>query len=608
LSGLTISAREQPDHCEICQGRMLVRRSYTHQGRTLAHGMFDVTETFWVCADGCLHPSGRQVVQRAESVARTLMAGSSIGYDVLVFIGLERYLHQRQREEIQSALLRKYGIRLSTGEISMLARRFAEYLARLHMVKTEQLKATLDQDGGWPLHVDATGESGRGTLLVVMAGWRKWVMGAWKIATEKQELIVPCLQTVVRRFGTPCAVMRDLGRAVTPAVETLVNACGGGIPVLACHQHFLSDIGRDLLGISHNELRNLFRRFKILSQLRGLVRDLGGRIGEGIDEAREVVLRWQKVIETDHKLPQGQNGLAVVRAFTQWVLDYKADATGLDFPYDRPYLDLYGRCLTALRAADAFLHNSSGDNEVLRYARRLHRTLIAVTAEVPFRQVVQRMRRRGSLFDELRNQLRLSSEMPEGESAADLYAMRQQFEEWTEDLKNSRPERGPAEDMRETIDIILKHIKVHGPNLWGHAIALPDGNLKLVARTNALLENFFGEMKHSERRRSGRKNLTQDLEHLPAEATLVYNLNHSDYVSIVCGSLEQLPEAFAQIDAKKRADQNQGVRPETDIDLKRALQLSTASMSTADRRIIRNENMDSRIQMAANSRAPRILY
>ena len=162
LSGLTISAREQPDHCEICQGRMLVRRSYTHQGRTLAHGMFDVTETFWVCADGCLHPSGRQVVQRAESVARTLMAGSSIGYDVLVFIGLGRYLHQRQREEIQSVLLTKYGIRLSTGEISLLARRFVEYLARLHMVKAEQLKAALDQDGGWPLQVDATGESGRG--------------------------------------------------------------------------------------------------------------------------------------------------------------------------------------------------------------------------------------------------------------------------------------------------------------------------------------------------------------------------------------------------------------------------------------------------------------
>ena len=67
LSGLTISVREQPDHCEICQGRILVRKSYTHRGRTLAHGMFDVTETFWVCANGCLHPCSRQVIQRPAS-------------------------------------------------------------------------------------------------------------------------------------------------------------------------------------------------------------------------------------------------------------------------------------------------------------------------------------------------------------------------------------------------------------------------------------------------------------------------------------------------------------------------------------------------------------
>jgi hypothetical protein len=29
------------------------------------------------------------------------------------------------------------------------------------------------------MHVDATGEDGRGTLLLVLAGWRQWVLGAW---------------------------------------------------------------------------------------------------------------------------------------------------------------------------------------------------------------------------------------------------------------------------------------------------------------------------------------------------------------------------------------------------------------------------------------------
>ena len=73
------------------------------------------------------------------------------------------------------------------------------------------------------MHVDATGEDGRGTLLLVMAGWRQWVLGAWKISTERVELILPCLLETVRRFGAPCAAMRDLGRAMTPAIDDLVS-------------------------------------------------------------------------------------------------------------------------------------------------------------------------------------------------------------------------------------------------------------------------------------------------------------------------------------------------------------------------------------------------
>ena len=53
-----------------------------------------------------------------------------------------------------------------------------------------------------------------------------------------------------------------------------------------------------------------------------------------------------------------------------------------------------------------------------------------------------------------------------------------------------------------------------------------------MPRTNFLAENFFGELKHEERRRSGRKNLGQDLGHLPAEDALFRNLLRDDYVEI----------------------------------------------------------------------------
>src|SRR5256884_1775609 len=96
------------------------------------------------------------------------------------------------------------------------------------------------------------------------------------------------------------------------------------------------------------------------------------------------------------------------------------------------------------------------------------------------------------------------------------------------------------------------HLDRHGPYLWGHALRLPrrvGGGIRLVARTNNGLESLFHTIKHGERRRSGRKILTQDFEILPPAAALATNLHHADYVSLLCGSLDRLPEAFAALDA-----------------------------------------------------------
>ena len=157
----------------------------------------------------------------------------------MVFVGRRRFLRSQQRQEIQAALFGEHGLSISTGEVSELSRRFAQYLARLHRARSGLLAAALQADGGWPLHVDATGEAGRGTLLIAMGGWRRWVLGAWKISTERAELLLPCLRETVRRFGAPCAVMRDLGKAVTPALNDLISELELTIPVLACHQQYV---------------------------------------------------------------------------------------------------------------------------------------------------------------------------------------------------------------------------------------------------------------------------------------------------------------------------------------------------------------------------------
>ena len=187
---LPVFVDELPGPCPICGGALLVQKTLRRRGATLEHGPFLACETVHVCAAGCLR-DGTPVLRRAAALTARLPPRGIVGYDVLVFVGLARLVEHRQREEIRASLESQHGIVLSTGEISALGHRFLGYLELLHEARADALRAALEKDGGWPLHVDATGEDGRGTLLVAFAGWRRWVLGAWKVPTERADIILP---------------------------------------------------------------------------------------------------------------------------------------------------------------------------------------------------------------------------------------------------------------------------------------------------------------------------------------------------------------------------------------------------------------------------------
>jgi len=113
-----------------------------------------------------------------------------------------------------------------------------------------------------------------------------------------------------------------------------------------------------------------------------------------------------------------------------------------------------------------------------------------------------------------------------------------------------------------------------------------------VERTNNDLESLFHTIKHRERRRSGRKFLTHDFEVLPPAATLAANLTHPDYVRLVCGSLDGLAAAFAELDAADRSRSIAAAMAQTTT-------IETASLSTFDKRQVRKPALGHRIFAAA---------
>jgi hypothetical protein len=546
-------------------------------------------------------------------LARLLLPRRSVGYDLLVYVGLQRWVHRHQREQIRERLSNEYGVVLSTGEVSALAHDFLVYLEVLHHAAAPKLRQLLSQDGGYPLHIDATGQSGRGTLLVALAGWRGWVLGSWKIGTERADAILPRLRATVDRFGHPCAVMRDLGPAVIQAANELVTPLDTDIPVLGCHFHFLRDVGKDLLTEAHDKLRSLFRHAKVRPNLRAMAREIGRTLGSDVQAARISVECWL-TRETSYQLPRGSNGLATVRALAQWVLDYNADSNDEGFPFDVPYLDLQRRCAQTLQAVEAFLRSPHPDAKVWRALQRLHRIVEPVRSEVPFDRTAIALERRVRLFTELRQALRLrvkpKGELPFAQATAEeikqLQNVDRSIKKLTDSLRNRRPQRGPANDSRKAIDLILAHLERHGASLGSQVVRLPEnvgGGYRLVARTNLALEGFFGAMSHAERRRSGRKHLAQDYERMPGAAPLAHNLTCPDYVQLLCGHLDELPIAFAQLDA---ADRSVALPVRIRAAPAEFSDVTSASLPAVDRALVRSKTLECRIRTAARSRAPHL--
>ncbi len=603
----TAGVRAEPETsercCRRCGGPTEVQKSVEHRVVTLEHGDFIAHETVHVCKARCRHPSGELVTGRSEALVLKVSPGKVHGYDLEVHVGLDRFLRHRQREEIRGELAQRHGISLSSGQVSELAARFLEHLEALHASLAPELRAAMDRDGGYPLHIDATGEDGRGTMLVALAGWRRWVLGAWKLPTERAEFILPAIQSVAASFGTPRAIMRDLGGAMKDAADEFVKSLKDPIAVLACHLHFLSDIGKDLLEEGHSNLRNLFRKAGLLQQLRTFSRQQGRSLGKGIEQGRDGLRLWLAESDQSRRIPEGTAGTTIVRSLAQWVLDYRADGSDQGFPFDLPYRDLYDRCLGVSWAIEAFLREPPEDAKVRKALEKLHRILRPVRCDIPrFHPVGVALDMRVKFFAELRRALRLEDKAkargtgPERE-ARKLNDIRSSVENLTASLRGRRPERGPAKDLRAAIDLILSHLDRHGPHLWGHVITIPQecgGGIRLVDRTNNILESWFGSLKHAERRRSGRKILTQDFERLPPSAALALNLDRPDYVEILCGSLGDLPAAFARLDAANRhkptAARQGSVDPET------------ASLSTRDRRLVRIPALEKRITAAAQTR------
>jgi hypothetical protein len=489
-------------------------------------------------------------IYRSDEYSALIPAHGNYAFDLIVEIGLARFSRHQQNREIQQELNERWGLLLPCSTISELAQCFLDYLAATHQAHIPELREFLHNDRGYALHVDGTCEAGTEIVFNAVAGNRGWTLAGCKMATEDITQIGGLLRRCVEWFGQPLALVRDLSAQIDAAHQQIMPE----VPDLICHYHFLQNVGTKLCEKHHTKLIACLRRLKLRPALCSLRRDVvryakqNGSLTPA--QIEQLLTEPEEAIDLD----PAQKRRALAYLLLRWLEDYGADLQGEYFPFDLPGLAFYRRC----RTTHDWLVKELTARQLPKMFCTLEtilRHLDAVAEDKETVATAERLEKAATLFNELRNVLRLCSDghhpllhqrpVPDGPISA---MQREEHLQKRIDQLNHRLTLECDDDRAFDLTIVLDYLHKYHGKITGHVIVLNDRpDPFVVQRTNNISEHHFGRTKQGLRRKLGTKNLARYVQAMRPEEFLVDNLRDPVYLQILCGgTLENLASSFAQ--------------------------------------------------------------
>jgi hypothetical protein len=554
VAGARIRFAPEFSTCQVCHHTLRVYKTETRTVITLAYETFEAQEVVLYCPSGCQWRDGEQTVKfyHSEFLAKLVAPGHVYGFDVVAKVGLLRFLECRQHQEIQTEIKRSHGLSIPESTVGDLIHQFVDLMRTLHEDKVPVLRSSLEAAGGYALHVDGTCEEGSHIHFACLIGPEPIVLWSDRIDSENAVQIRRVLGDVEKRFAQPSAVIQDLSRPIRNAIGEQWPST----PVFYCHQHFLADVGKDILGKAYNRLREALRQSEIRPELRRFLKKVYKELGDEHDEARRICQHLEDPDALRAK-DRSLKGSAVAGGIAEWILAAAAGGSGRPFPYDLPHLALYLRAQRAREVLDQrileHLKGRTPRGEKLLY--RLRGILHIFLKSRALSRIARELEEANSIFIRLRAALRLGAAEPaHGMNEDGTYRSPEemrQAEEALERLKEElRRENGSeaSPTQRIAIKIVLSHMEKYWDGLFGHFLPLPDTDRHLIIqRTNNIAERFFRSVKRFGRRTTGKRRLNREVDAFSDQMLLVFNLKTPEYVEMICGSLDRLHEAFADL-------------------------------------------------------------
>ncbi len=498
---------------------------------TLDIGEFKAIETQNICKH-C------QQTDRSDELRCLTPHRGKFGFDVIEFIGRALFLRCRNETEIQRELALR-NIPISVSEIGFLGKRFIVYLLLAHKECQEELKQIMQSKGGYILHMDGTCEGGSPHLFSCIDEISNIVLGNRKMPTEDSQYIIPLLQTLKTAYGTPIALVHDMGGAILKAVLAVFP----GIPDYICHFHFLRDLGKDLFDFEYRTIRRMTLSYNVRVKLNKASKQLKADINneKPLLDSLETYLKGKEIRDSEEKLDPRVMAYLLVT----WVLEADSASNGFGFPFDQPHLEFYLRLQEAYPLLTQLKSRGVSGMPLV--------TLNKILMDSALTKMVLRIQEKILIFEALRKAMRIAN--PENRQGLN--------DEGDENIKTIK---GRVKQFRHSAKIValassntsyhkmVNQIDKYWDKLFADPIQveIPTGTVTIQPqRTNNLMEQSFRFLKRDGRKKSGQHSLSKAFKGMLADTPLVRNLSNPEYMSVLLKGRKDLASRFADIDIQQ---------------------------------------------------------
>ncbi len=507
------------EFCAQCGRRLHVLKTGKRTVVTMNTGPFAARETHLVCP-------GDGEVYRSEDLRRLVPYKCTCGYDVLVHVGKSLVLGSMSEQAIEKELELK-AIDISASGIRYLAEKFIAYLTVCHQQSQLKLRLKLARNGGYILHIDGTCEGDSPHLFAGMDEISGIILSSVKINSEKKIKIARFLEDIKAKYGTPLAIVSDMGKGLLGAIQEVFP----NVPSLICHFHFPRDIGKDLLDDAYRDLRNRLTKSKIRTALKNKAKDFEEKLGQKMrDLAR---------IDVDPELAAVKTALLLVN----WMFE-TSSLSGYGFPFDMKHLLFYHRLISGCETATR-LHELTGSKPFHQLVKLLKR----VVDDRELKQTASNLDKNEMIFSELRKALRIT--LPEnqqglndGGESCDMKSIADKVGKFVKKYDSSTDQL-----HRKMIEQIGKY----NEKLFADPILVTVDNQQIYLqpqRTNNIMEQFFRYLKRLLRKKGGKISVKRSLTAILPGTALVKNLENEEYLNLLLDGASGLEERFAQIDSR----------------------------------------------------------